>query len=142
MFHPRDHKCRLGRVSGPGGAPGPAPPKIHRQGLECLLRRQAKNRAGKRIQKTNILFRGLAILVLGWVEGVESSSTMGPEEQRMKMSSYAVLTLFFAVTKLSVNYSASRNGLRVIELHGIIRRSQRRVSEFTLLITLLPAKAL
>ena len=112
------------------------------KGWNCLLRRQAKNRAGKQIQKTNILFRGLAILVLAWMENVESSSTIGHEEQRMKMASYAVLTLFFAVMKVSVNYSASRNGLRVTELHRIIRRSQRRISEFTLLITLLPAKAL
>ena len=65
----------------------------------------------------------------------------GSEEQRMKIASYAVLTLFFAVMNMSGNYSASRNGLRVIELHRIIRRSQSRISEFTLLITLLPAKA-
>src|SRR5215475_16048772 len=132
----------VGRMAWPGGAPGPAPAKTPRPGLELFAPPTSQKRGWETDSENKHFFRGLAILVLGWVEGVESSSTMGPEEQRMKMSSYAVLTLFFAVTKLSVNYSASRNGLRVIELHGIIRRSQRRISEFTLLITLLPAKAL
>jgi len=49
---------------------------------------------------------------------------MGAEEQRMKIESYAVLTLFFAVMKVSANYQASHNGLRFRELHRIIRRSQ------------------
>jgi len=42
----------------------------------------------------------------------------------MKMASYAVFTLFFAVMKMSVNDWVSRNGLRFKQLHGIIRRSQ------------------
>jgi len=71
--------------------------------------------------------------------GIESHK--GTMEQRMEMVSYAVITLFFAVMKMSANDRASHNGLRIRELQRIIRRSQERLSEFTLLITLLPAKA-
>ena len=63
------------------------------------------------------------------------------------MVDYAVITvllrcftLFYAVPKKRAKCFDSRNGLRVSELRGIIRRSQGRSSKFTLLITLLPGK--
>ena len=65
------------------------------------------------------------------------SSVMGRVEQRMKNVSYAVLTLFFAVLKASAKYHDSRNGLRCSGLREIIRRPQREIPKFTLLITLL-----
>jgi len=58
----------------------------------------------------------------------------------MKMVSYAVITLFFAVPEESTKYFDSRNGLLVRELGGIIRRSQRLHFGFTLLFTLLSAR--
>jgi len=64
---------------------------------------------------------------------------MGPEEQRMKMVVYAVVTLFFAVPAERAKFCDSRNGLRVTELRRIIRRSQSEISELTLLFTLLSA---
>ena len=53
------------------------------------------------------------------------------------MTRYAVITLFFAVLLASVKQRDSRNRFEIRELQGIIRRSYRSTSGFTLLITLL-----
>ena len=56
------------------------------------------------------------------------------------ITSYAVITLFFAVLLAKVRQRDSRNRFGIRELHEIIRRSYRSTLEFTLLITLFSGK--
>ena len=92
------------------------------------------------LKKMQILFREVGCFRRRMGLRLESSSIAGRMEQRMEFVIYAVITLFYAVPYASAKYCNSRNGLPARELRGIIRRSQRRIPQFTLLFTLLSAK--